>query len=515
MFSDSWNDTTFTGTDTIVARLSNALSGYGGPSCTFTPATDPTGVRRGVGDCKFWNPFANAFLAAPGDPTYNDPALTDWLTGGRTTVDSGELKTYDFIVTGDLWEMSGGATGLAVGVHRREQDFSQEWDDLSKGVGNWAFNGAFAVADFSGSRATDAVFAELVMFPSESFEIQLAGRYETMDGDLDSFDPKIGVLWTPRDGLFVRASAGTSFRQPGEIQMFGSGSGGATTDPIGGDTINARGLLIGNPNLQPETSENWTLGLTWDITERFTMDLNYWNVKFEDLITQENAQTILVLDRADGFITDPRIVVRDGAPREVCEVTGRWTPGSGPRPADCMSGFDIVQFTTTYINQSFQETAGIDFIFTYAWEGLGSEWDLRLLGSWTDKYDMTVQGVLVDGVGSYNDGTFGSPNPEWRANLTFGWTKESHMVRATLRHLSALTLRVPTPANNRTESKVFNTLDLLYGYTLPNGRSDVTLAIANATDEDDPLAHGAQTTSFGGLYEMRGRVYRVGFNWGF
>ena len=66
------------------------------------------------------------------------------------------------------------------------------------------------------------------------------------------------------------------------------------------------------------------------------------------------------------------------------------------------------------------------------------------------------------------------------------------MVRATLRHLSALTLRVPTPNNNRTESKVFNTLDLVYGYALPNGRSDLTLAIANATDEDDPLAHGAQ-----------------------
>ena len=239
--------------------------GYGGPSCTFTPATDLSGVRRGIGDCQFWNPFANAFLSSPGDPTYNDPALTNWLTGGRTTVDSGELKTYDFIVTGDLWEMSGGATGLAVGVHRREQDFSQEWDDLSKSVGNWAFNGAFAVADFSGSRTTDAVFSDLVMFPSESFEIQIAGRYEKMDGDLDSFDPKVGVLWTPRQGLFVRASAGTSSRQPGEIQMFGSGSGGATTDPIGGDTINARGLLVGNMNLQPETSENWTVGLTWDI----------------------------------------------------------------------------------------------------------------------------------------------------------------------------------------------------------------------------------------------------------
>lgn len=516
-FSDSWNDTSFTGTDTIVARLRAALNGYGGPSCTASPATDPGGAQRGQSVCQFWNPFANRLLAQPGDPTYNDPALTQWLTGGRSTSDSGELKTYDFIVTGDLWEMSGGTTGLAVGVHRREQSFSQEWDDLSKGVGNWAFNGAFAVQDFGGSRTTDAAFTELVMYPSDTFEVQLAGRYEEM-GDLDSFDPKIGLLWTPADGLFVRASAGTSFRQPGEIQMFGYGSGGASTNPIGGDTINARGLLIGNQNLRPETSENWTLGATWDVTERFTMEVNYWSVTFEDLINQENAQALLVLDRADGFITDPRIVVREGAPREVCEVTGRWFPPASAtnlRPDDCMSGFDIELFSTTYVNQDFQETAGLDFTFSYDWEGLGSEWNVRLLGSWTHKYDMTVAAELIDGVGSYNDGTFGSPNPEWRANLVLGWSKGSHMARATMRHTSKLTLRVPTPSNMLTEEKAFNTVDLFYGYALPNGRSDVTVSMVNAFDEDDPLLHGAQTTSTGGLYEMRGRVFRLGLNWGF
>ena len=88
------------------------------------------------------------------------------------------------------------------------------------------------------------------------------------------------------EGLFLRASAGTSFRQPGEIQVFGIGPGGATTDPIGGDTINARGLLVGNRNLGPETSDNWTAGFTWDVNDQFTMELNYWSVKFKDLITQ-------------------------------------------------------------------------------------------------------------------------------------------------------------------------------------------------------------------------------------
>lgn len=33
------------------------------------------------------------------------------------------------------------------------------------------------------------------------------------------------------------------------------------------------------------------MGSTWDITEQFTAEMNYWSVKFQDLINQEGAQT--------------------------------------------------------------------------------------------------------------------------------------------------------------------------------------------------------------------------------
>ncbi len=154
------------------------MNGYGGPRCAYTPATDPTGARRGVDTCKFWNPFAVSALVQPGDPAYNDPTVSNWLVGNRTTHDSGELKTYNAVTTGKLWEMSGGTTGLAIGVERREVSFSQQWDEGSKQIGFWGFNGAFAQSDFSGSSATNAAFAEMVLYPFKSLEIQLAGRHE-------------------------------------------------------------------------------------------------------------------------------------------------------------------------------------------------------------------------------------------------------------------------------------------------------------------------------------------------
>jgi iron complex outermembrane recepter protein len=520
-FTDSWNDTRFTSVDTLLARANLAADGYGGPNCRFTRTNDPAGAQRGVvsgaSECLWWNPFANSLLASPGQATFNNPSIFDWITGNRESNDSGELKTLDLITTGELWDMKGGTTGLAVGVHRREQFFSQEWDTISKQTGLWAFNGGAALLDFSGSRETDAVFAELAMFPTETVEIQLAARYEDT-GELDSSDPKIGVLWTPTERLFVRASAGTSFRQPGEIQMFGRGPGGATTDPVGGIAIQARGFVIGNLDLRPETSDNWTTGVTWDATDRFTVELNYWNVKFENIINQETASAIWLLDRADGFITDPRIVLADGAPNEVCEVTGRWNGQiTTPLPAGCLTGVNVVLFSTTYVNQAFQETSGLDYTFSYDWEALGSQWTWRLLGSWTQTYDMMVGNAIIDGVGGYNAATFGSPNPEFRTNMMVDWTRGSHRARVTWRHLSKLHLTAAetTAASRLTEQKDFLTVDALYNYTLPNGRSDVSFSVTNLLDKDDPLRHGAQTTSTGGLYEVRGRVFRVGLNWGF
>jgi iron complex outermembrane recepter protein len=514
-FSNSWNETRFGSTDTVIARLQSSLDGYGGPNCNFNRNNDPSLTRRGQGPCQFFNPFANHALARPGDPHYNDPALIDWMTGQRTTTDVGELRTFDFIVTGELWEMAGGTTGLAFGVHRREQFFSQEWDVLSKQAGNWAFNGATAFLDFEGTRGTNAVFTELVMFPTETVEVQLAGRYEDT-GQFDSFDPKIGVLWTPRQGLFLRASAGTSFRQPGEIQVFGIGPGGASTLPIGGDVINARGLLVGNRDLMPETSKNWTAGITWDITDNFTAEINYWSVRFEDLITQEGSEAILLRDLADGFINDPRIVLRDGAPNEVCEVTGRWSGRpADPRPAGCMSGFDVQLFRTTYINQGFQNTSGADFTLNYDVDAFGSNWNARLFGSWTHKYDMDQQGTFIDGVGLYNMANFGVPNPEWRVNMMLGWRNQDQMARATVRYLSSLRNDAPNPNNNRTAETSFTTVDVMYGYALPWYDANLNFTVINVFDKEDPLRHGAQTTSTSNIYEMRGRVFRLALNFMF
>lgn len=490
----STNNTRNIGGDTIGERFTAALQGLGGPNCG-------AGGTPGVGDCHWYNPFANRFLAESSEAHYNDPILNDWVFARSNTEGEAELLTYDFLVTGQIGEMPGGPTGLAVGVQRREQSFFLDFDPITE-AGGYAFNST-PQQDYGGVRETDALFAELVMFPSDTVEIQLAARYEDY-GNVDSTDPKIGFLWTPTDRLFVRATAGTSFRQPGEVQSFGTASQGGG-NWISGDATNARGLLQGNLNLQPEESENFTLGFTWDVTDAFRMDINYFDIDFENLIVTEDGTVIMANDAADGFITDPRIVLAPGAPNEVCEVTGGTT--------GCISIDDVSLLLLSYVNQDFMKTSGVDFNFDWSFESGANSWNIGLNGTYVDKYTLTSEDQVFEGAGSYNFTNFGYPNADLHANLKFDWQRGDHHARATVRHISALTNDLP--ANAGTEETAFQMLDLLYEYTVPSGRGTFTGAILNATDEEDPINQGDLRTTTSFVYDLRGRMYRVGFNWGF
>jgi iron complex outermembrane receptor protein len=495
-FTFSQNNTRNVGGDTIRDRINAAVAGLGGPNCG-------AGGTPGTGDCFWYNPFANRFLAEPGDPNYNDPVLASWIFARSNTEGFAELETMDFIVTGEIGELSGGPTGIAIGVQQRQQEFSIDYDPITE-TGGYAFN-TTPQQDFGGTRDTDALFAEIVLYPSESVEIQFAARYEDY-GTVDSTDPKIGFLWTPTDRLFFRATAGTSFRQPGEVQSFGTASqgGGAW---INGAATNARGLLKGNLNLQPEESDNFTLGFTWDVTDNFTMDFNYFDIDFKNLIVTEDGTVIMANDAADGFITDPRIQLFPGAPTEVCEVTGNVGP-------QCISIDDIALLILSYVNQDFMKTSGIDFDFDWRFGGGANEWNIGLNGTYVDKYTLTSEGQVFEGAGSYNAVNFGYPNSDLIANLRFDWSRGEHHARATVRHIAGLT-NDQLPVNAGTETKDFQTLDLLYEYTLPSGRGTFTGAILNATDEEDPIRQGDLRTTTSFVYDLRGRMYRLGLSWTF
>jgi iron complex outermembrane receptor protein len=266
-------------------------------------------------------------------------------------------------------------------------------------------------------------------------------------------------------------------------------------------------LLQGNLNLRPEESENLTVGFTWDVTDNFTVDINYFDIEFQNLIVTEDGTVIMANDAADGFITDPRIVLAQGAPNEVCEVTGEVG-------AQCISIDDIALLRLSYVNQDFMKTSGFDFNFDYRFETGTGDWNVGLNGTYVDKYTLTSEGEVFEGAGSYNARNFGYPNSDLIANLKLDWQSGDHHARATVRHIAGLT-NDQLPLNAGTETKDFQMLDLLYEYTLPSGRATLTAAILNAADEEDLIRQGDLRTTTSFVYDLRGRMYRMGLNWTF
>ena len=515
----STNEQTSQQADTITDRYARALQGYGGPGCKgnlVDGLANSSGLVQGEGGCQWWNPFASRLIAQPGDPTYNDPDLADWMTWGR--LDRGIAKFYsvEFVTTGELWEMAGGATGIALGAQYRRQTMDFIQDPIAKD-GGFGFNPQ-VVQDWFSNRDTDALFAEMVMFPSDTLEVSAAARYEDTLGQ-SSVEPKLSALWTPTDGLFVRASAGSSFRLGSEFQSNGIGASGTTIRPIGGEVTQARAIARGNPNLKPEESDNWTIGFTWDINDSWTVEVNYWDYEFTNLITTVSPDDILLEDIADGFVDDPRNQVFPGRPREVCEITGRWDGvDATTRPDDCITGLDFQLFNSSYVNRDTVETSGFDYNIDFSMELAGGEAGLRLSGVHVMRYAGTANnGQLIDVVGTNGGGVSGvGTNPENRVNLVATYDLGDHSVRWTTRWTDGTELRNPGAFEYNTIEGSASFHDFLYTYTLPgNADSSVSLAILNVGDKEPPLLANTLTTTQSALYDPRGRMYRVSYNYSF
>lgn len=516
----SWNTQQSGTSDTIADRYARALQGYGGGDCKFSPvsgAENNANIQPGIGSCQYWNPFASRLIAQPGDPTYNSPQLADWMTDEGVERGDSSFYSLEGVITGELWEMAGGNTGIALGVQHREQDLSIRVSPISKD-GGFGF-APQVVQDWDSSRQTDAFFAELVMYPAEQFELDVAARYEDTEG-LSSTEPKVSLLWTPTDDMFLRFSAGSSFRLASERQTYGIGPSGTTIRSIGGEVTQARALSVGNPDLLPEESDNWTAGITWDANENITMEFTYWDYDFSNLVSVVDPDEILIADMADGFITDPRIEIFPGRPNEICEITGRWDPATGNenRPADCMTGFDISLFKSSYINRNRVKTSGLDVSFDWHKDVFrDGQFGVRVLATYVDKFAISdVQGVLHDVVGTDGGSDLGLfNNPQIRANVITTFNKGNHSVRWSARFTDGIELLNPDlPVEANTSEASWTQHDVVYTYTLPSS-NEFTLAILNITDNEPPLQANTLTTEDSRLYDPRGRMFKLSYDHNF
>ncbi len=287
-----------------------------------------------------WNPF---------EPSQNNQETLDYIETTTTRTGKSTNRSYDAKISGPVLELPHGDMFIAFGAEYREETISDNPDDQF--LRGEVFGTEATQA--SGSRDNTAIFAELAIPVLDTLEIQLAARYEDYSDFGTTTDPKVSFLWTPTEDLSLRGSWGTAFRAPSLSQL---GLGRTDESPNLVDTIrcNAIGninkacepqeytaVFEGNPDLGPEESSSYNLGIIYSVTENLDFSLDYYSYDIENII---DSDTQFVFSN---FGNDPSVVTR--------------IPTNIPNdPGEVVTIFDSFQ------NIGDLTTSGIDLDIKYA-----------------------------------------------------------------------------------------------------------------------------------------------------
>ncbi|MFT6518938.1 MAG: iron complex outermembrane receptor protein, partial [Candidatus Azotimanducaceae bacterium] len=265
--------------DTQTSRFDAAIAGVGG-----------------VNGDETWNLF---------DVTANSQELIDYVSALQITDTETELTTLDLVVDGEL-----GVLNFAAGLQVRDESLVINRNDISRVEFGPAGNLTKAAdliflgggVNVDQSRSAWAVFSEFQWDATDDLEFRLAGRYEDLDAE-STFDPKLSARYQVMDGVVLRASASSSFRQASLHQLYASSVSlqgiqdfDAVTGAAKGGTAFIRVAQNANENLKPEEADNFNFGVIWDPTDSLHITADYWKVDYTNVITIENAQGKVITD---------------------------------------------------------------------------------------------------------------------------------------------------------------------------------------------------------------------------
>ncbi|WAC70758.1 TonB-dependent receptor [Roseateles sp. SL47] len=255
----------------------------------------------------------------------NDAAGLAALKSAELSGNNRKSKTsntgVDFTLSRELFNVGAGNLGAALGGEFRKEKYNDGYSDIA-GSGD-IVGGSGNAGKVTGQRDISGVFTELNFPVLKSLELNAAVRYdrysgtkgESRDGSFSSpavsaTSPKIALRFTPMTGLLLRASYGKGFRAPALDNMYApsaaTNTGSNYTDPFydaivgctnspNTDHCNTQLTAVNNsnPDLKPEKSKSFNLGLVFEMIKDTTMEVNYFDIKITNGIRSLTGDDIL------------------------------------------------------------------------------------------------------------------------------------------------------------------------------------------------------------------------------
>ena len=178
-------------------------------------------------------------------------------------------------------------------------------------------------------------------------------------------------------------------------------------------------LQGGNPNLDPEKSKSYTLGVVFQPTRNLTGSVDFWKIKLDKVVSRVPPSLAVTNCITSGTNCD--LIHRDPT------LGTLWTGG----------GF----VTGTNVNLAKRKTSGVDFSANYnqpigAWGSIG----VNFVGTYVKDFITEP----IPGQGDYNcaglyGATCGVPIPKWRHRLRGTWSTPWNIdASLTWRHLDSV-----------------------------------------------------------------------------
>lgn len=349
-------------------------------------------------DASAYNPFSAASAAdtnAPGSFNLQstiDSFVVEVKRDSKTKLTLADAKFSNPA----LFEISGGNIGAAVGVEWRQESYEDDRDNRLDGTTTFTDDvtgvtlgsdvmGSSPTPDTDGDRDVFSAFVELavpLVSPDmamplvHSFDVQLAARAESYSDVGSVVKPKIAASWFPVEPFQIRAAYSEGFRAPNLEQINATAirrvNGGredfirchVLTGPLftsdnDCDGLGVEGIRSGGPDLDPETSKNYSLGATYEPISGLTLTLDWWRIEQEGLVGLFSDQNEISLDYLLRLNNSFNPNVLRATPDAV--LAGQFVTAG----LDASGAGDIIGVEQPFKNLDLRQSEGMDFSVQY------------------------------------------------------------------------------------------------------------------------------------------------------
>lgn len=491
---------------------------------------DPTQCLDSSGGCVVLNPF--------GEGTFTQE-MADFVRVTASNITTVEQQQVAATLAGDAFNLPAGAVGFAAGAEYRKENASNFNDSVLNSGDIDGFSGG---KDTVGSYDVKEVYLETIVpilegvAGAQYLGLEAGIRYSDYStaGGVTSY--KIGGEWRPIEDLKFRGLYQRAVRAPNINELFlgisnafpsavdfcdiarnpdrtdaersfciSSGIPEANIDTHTQDNIQIETLNGGNPNLEEETSDTWSIGFVYtpSALPGFIVSADLYSIKIDNAIDLFGGGLQSTIDGCQAALdlSDPFCAVLADA-----------------RDADGA----LVDVALLNQNIASREAKGIDFAAAYSFDALDGNISVSLMGS--RLLDYIIQGSpFVEAnncAGAVGVRTIcGRANPDWRVTGRITYSREAWRASVRHRYIGGVTdERVALGTTDPTtilkpEISAQHYFDATVSYEIREGLT-VYSTIDNLFDNDPPLIGNASRGNFNtdaGTYDVLGRRFSFGF----